>query len=321
MTLVDKPGIDTSGKQPYQSGLQANITAIHFPRRVITARPFIGSTSGGFIGLSRSSGKSWGQTKQPAEQGGEIQYENPVFGVAGNGVALSSGAEGGTIFVYAGITYADPEFDGFYSDKTGVDISYSKDGGQTWNQADHPWYTSKFRETHEIYGLTFDEDSRMFYVSLFHVFGDAPPEGQYEEVIIGASSDGISFSLHDTIRIQTGLEPAPPPFRVHLPGENFDQQVVSKDTGTTLINPSPPELFFRSKNFNKGGGSVVRKPGPFAKPGDGPTGLGTINSIAWSAGLWIMGGSGGIVRSEDDGITWLPTDFSFDGYATGVAGL
>jgi hypothetical protein len=25
------PGTDTSGKQPYQSGLQARITAIHFP--------------------------------------------------------------------------------------------------------------------------------------------------------------------------------------------------------------------------------------------------------------------------------------------------
>jgi hypothetical protein len=316
------PGIDTSGKQPYDSGLLSRITAIHFPRR-ITARPFIGSTANkGYIGLSRSSGKSWGATKQPAKQGGEIQYDNPVFGVASNGAALSSGAKGGTIFVYAGLTYADPEFNPYYSDKTGVDISYSTNGGQTWAEANHLWFLSKFRETHEIYGLTFDDDSKMFYVSLFHLFGDAPPEGQYTEVIIGSSSDGINFSEHSTIRIQTGLEPGPPPFLVHLPGEGFDQRVVSKDTGTILENPSPPQLYFRNKLFNQGSASIIRTPGPFAKPGDAEIfGLSSVNSIAWSAGLWIVGGQGGIIRSEDDGITWLTTDFAFDDYVTGVAGL
>jgi hypothetical protein len=83
MTLVDKPGTDTSGKQPYQSGLLSRITAIHFPRRVVIAEQGLLDTNSAAVALD--TGESFSGMRTGAT--GKLRNTKP-FTVLSSGIVV-----------------------------------------------------------------------------------------------------------------------------------------------------------------------------------------------------------------------------------------
>jgi hypothetical protein len=83
MTLVDKPGTDTSGKQPYQSGLLARIIAIHFPRKIVVAEQGLLATTSAAIALD--TGESFSGMNSGAT--GRLRNTKP-FTVLSSGVVV-----------------------------------------------------------------------------------------------------------------------------------------------------------------------------------------------------------------------------------------
>jgi hypothetical protein len=319
MSPLPPPGTDTSGSL-YQDGVFSRIKAIHFPKRKGKGAFLLGATSDGWIGVSALGNPEWTATKEPLLQT-DPHYDNPVYGVAGVTEKTSEGKTVAGIFVYAGFTYANTDKYTSGLGLTGVDISFSGNGAN-WQPAKYPWYINKEKEIIEIYGITFDVTTHTFYVMLYHFDSTGPfPEDWFQEVVIGSSPDGINWSPSSTQRLQTGLEPDPPlDLEIVVPAMSFDQVVTSAATHTILSNPTPPKWFWRGRQYNLGNGTIGRVSFAGEAHNVNP-GVGSVNSIAWADGIWIVGGMGGVATSSDDGKTWQQAKFAFSGYVTGVAGV
>jgi len=260
----------------------------------------------------------WQLTRQAPPLGPDQNWDTTsnIYAVAYGGPPESS------VFVYAAFTYVYGVTEG----KTGIDLSYSVDG-LNWIEATHPWVTDIERDVKELIGVTYDKASKTFNVAVWHSDTTGDQSAWFDEIIFGISSDGKTFTQTSTQTVWVqGQEPDGYPGNFDMPAADFDQIVVSDSTGTILQNSDPPIYHWRVKEFLNSG-TILRTPGPGAEsdhefvPPPGFTRAPTVkvNSIAWSKGVWVVGGEGGVNVSYDDGLSW--TDAGVDARATFVTGV
>jgi hypothetical protein len=245
----------------------------------------------------------WQVTRTPPPLGPDQNWDSTsnIYAIAYGGLNPKS-----SVFVYAALTYVFGTTAGY-----GNDISYSIDGSN-WIAAAHPWENFRDLESFEIIGMTYDKSTRTFHVAVWHSDYTGVQEAWFDEIILGKSSDGKTFTQtsRQTVWVY-GQVPDGYPGEFAMPAADYDQIVVSDSTKTVLRNSAPPVYHWRYKEFFNGG-TISRIPGPDAEPNHDfvpPPGFNLtptveVNSIAWSNGVWVVGGWGGVNVSYDDGLSW-----------------